>query len=127
MTRLNLGQLIDHFVPKTNAYLVLQRVYFEFADAIPRQVMSYRGYYEDLAITYEVGGRWPEMSSADFYTMLKRADGDVFTGYKGGEFEMSRDSRVWVSSSGMASKTVVVGVRFQSEHAAYLQTAFLDE
>ena len=72
----------------------------------PSKVGSYRGYYEDLAISS--GGK--EMTLAAFEKMLRQARGTEFTGYKGGEFEMGDDTVLWNSEYGMASGCAVMGM-----------------
>jgi len=57
--------------------------------------MSYRGYYEDLAFEPE--------ENVTVGVSLKRAKaalGKTFTGYKGGDFEMTEWTTVWLSRYG---------------------------
>lgn len=62
---------------------------------------SYRGYYCDLAFEREPGS-WRR--AADVLDDCRGAMGQVFEGYKGGEFMMGANTPVWVArwgSSGM--------------------------
>lgn len=57
---------------------------------------SYRGYYTDLAFERGVG----LMRAGALLAVVKRCVRRSFTGYKGGEFKMSRDTPVWVANYG---------------------------
>jgi len=56
---------------------------------------SYRGYYSDLAI--EPG----ETRVGDLLDVLKDSLGKTFTGYKGGDFVMKKNTPLWVANSGV--------------------------
>ena len=78
---------------------------------------SYRGYYHHLALvpldpldqrspdspTHMLVG---ELLSKSRAALQRR----VFQGYHGGDYEMGRDTRLWVSRYGYADGTAVVGV-----------------
>jgi hypothetical protein len=55
---------------------------------------SYRGYYEDLAVT--VAGTGAPWNLGKLLRELRAAQGKTFTGYKGGEYVMTRVTPVWV-------------------------------
>jgi hypothetical protein len=57
---------------------------------------SYRGYYCDLAFEREAGTR----PAAELLADCRAAMGEVFTGYKGGDYTMGRNTPVWVASYG---------------------------
>lgn len=99
---MTLGELIDAFesIPKD------ADVYFDFADLYPGEFDSYRGFYNQLALS------WSEYPCTveTFMTRLHSADGNTYQGYKGGWFQMSRNTPVWVSNYGRASGTMIVDV-----------------
>ncbi len=64
--------------------------------AFPEKVGSWRGIYAELSIRY---GANPT-SVSYFLENLKDAVGKEFTGWKGGEFTMSRQTPMWVANSG---------------------------
>ena len=64
---------------------------------------SYRGFYEDLALEPVDG---PVIAGA-LCQELKYALGATFTGYKGGEYVMGRDTPLWVAEHGRTGKAVV--------------------
>ena len=58
------------------------------------QFYSYRGYYEDIALELSA-------SPSTVAGLLQRAEaavGQTFEGWKGGDYTMDRDSRLWVVS-----------------------------
>lgn len=57
---------------------------------------SYRGYYSDLAFEREEGTR----PATDLLKECKKARGQVFCGYKGGDFVMGARTPVWVADYG---------------------------
>ena len=83
-------------------------VAFDFEYAHPTGIDSWRGIYAELAIEFEFGGT--EMKLSEFIALLESAVGKEFTGYKGGEFTMTRDTPMWVANYGNAGNTAVIGV-----------------
>ena len=57
---------------------------------------SYRGYYSDLSFKPT---KEPIPASAAL-ALCKGAMGEVFTGYKGGEYQMGRNTPVWIANYG---------------------------
>jgi hypothetical protein len=100
--QLNLGELIA----------ALQRldqcdeVRIDFAADHPGDLDSYRGYYEDLAIGYS----HEECTVGGLLQRLKNAVGEVFEGYKGGEYQMNKNTAVWVADYGSTGRAIT-GVR----------------
>lgn len=107
---LRLGELCD----KLELLDPEARVMFDFCDCFPlANVGSYRGYYEDLAIrwsSFEPGKREP-VKVSQIHDTLKIAIGNTYVGWKGGEFTMGKDSRVWVANSGDCHGTQIVEVK----------------
>lgn len=80
---------------------------------------SYRGYYRYMAIApaFIIG------TVGAVITELQRSLGEVFEGYKGGDYEMKEDTFVWCSHYGQASTLMIVDV-IQTENAVQVITAF---
>lgn len=74
----------------------------------PADLISYRGYYSDLAIDCEKDGR--DVTVGEFGTWLMEAIGKTYTGYKGGDFVMSKITPMWVDHVGDCRNIAVVGV-----------------
>jgi hypothetical protein len=56
---------------------------------------SYRGFYDQLAFRPQ-----SNVSIGDMLAEARSAVGTVYSGYKGGEFLMSRDTTVWLAQYG---------------------------
>ena len=69
----------------------------------PTHFNSYRGYYRFLAIDY---GEEP-ITVAGLLNKAKFADGQTFSGYKGGDFFMSRKTLVFVAPYGETGRMLV--------------------
>ena len=67
---------------------------------------SYRGYYSDLAFEPTAEAR----TVAGLLSECRKAMGEVFVGYKGGEFVMGRNTPLWVSPYGSASGDRLMGL-----------------
>jgi len=65
---------------------------------------SYRGYYEDLAFEPKAN-----VAVKDMLEEARNALGKTFRGYKGGEFEMTEDTRVWISEYGTTHNSQRIG------------------
>ena len=84
--------------------------FIEVLETMPSDMMmdgiksphSYRGYYIDLAFEKEAS-RW---TVEDTLKMLRGCLGEIFTGYKGGEFGMTKNTPVWVAHYGTCGKRI---------------------
>ncbi len=85
-TQLTLGALIE----------VLEKMPADAQVANLRDPDSYRGYYEDLSFERRDGTR----PAAELLADCKDAMGKTFTGYKGGDYVMGAETRLWVASYG---------------------------
>lgn len=85
-TQMTLGALID----------ALKAMPADAQVANLREAHSYRGYYSDLALERHDGTR----PAAELLFDCRAAMGEVFTGYKGGDFVMGALTPVWVAHYG---------------------------
>ena len=67
---------------------------------------SYRGYYSDLYFERHDGTR----PAAELLAECKAAMGQVFTGYKGGDYVMGALTPLWISTYGHSSGTKIMAV-----------------
>lgn len=106
---MTLGEMIAKLDNIDQSYAIVID-HIDHGEVIPTDLMSYRGYYRDLAINYEKDYR--EVSVNEFSNSLKEAIGKTYTGYKGGDFIMSKITPMWVdgygSSNGIAVSDIVV-------------------
>ena len=86
-----------------------KNVVFDFGYFRPDELNSYRGYYQDLAISYSDESKSPTVE--EFLELLREAIGTDFTGYKGGKFTINEDSMVWVAQWGNNTNVALSGVR----------------
>jgi hypothetical protein len=91
-SQMTLGQLID----------VLEAMPPDQPVAGLCEPHSYRGYYCDLAFECVLGGRM----ASDVLTMCQECMGEVFTGWKGGEFQMGRNTPIWVAFEGHLGRKI---------------------
>lgn len=127
--QLMLGELILKLEAVKNKELP---IFFDREEYQPTGLTSWRGSYAELSITYEKGGGsgfyehkedCPKDKEYDYYTcecesigtslenatakqfleVLKKSLGKVFTGYKGGDFVMGKNTPVWVANYGTSS------------------------
>lgn len=113
MKQLTIEELISEIKEKAPSARTVEAVCVEPLDGDKRpigwagEVMSYRGYYDELAIDIEAEPR----TSCELVGDLQDAIGKTFTGYKGGEYEMCKHTPVWVSRYGQCDQYAVIGVR----------------
>ena len=69
----------------------------------PGDLISYRGYYSDLA--FEPGDRC--VTVKELLERANEANGDTFTGYKGGDFVMGDDTPLWAAPYGSTGLAIV--------------------
>ena len=82
--------------------------YFDWASATPTGLHSYRGYYDHLALGYT--GEDGSMEVGELLALLKGAVGKTYTGWKGGDFKMTRKTPVWIGNAGHCSGTTIKGI-----------------
>jgi len=105
MQTMKLGQIIaalEQFKPDS-------AVYFDFGYIKPTTLDSWRGVYSKLALGYELS-MGEELMTEELLVRLRSANGDVFEGWKGGEYRMDLDTEVYVDNSGDYSKTIITGI-----------------
>lgn len=109
-----------------------KRVVFNFEYLHPTGLLSWRGLYRELAISFEPqrhGGddTWSDEAPSvrEFIAALKRAIGRTYEGYKGGDFVMGKTTPVWVANYGNAGNTGVVDIT-DSTYEVRLETAYCE-
>jgi hypothetical protein len=73
---------------------------------------SYRGYYEQLALVIgddRGAGMQHAWTITQFADELESSIGKVYTGYKGGEYKMHKDTYIWVVTGRSRTSDLVVG------------------
>lgn len=85
----------------------------------PGEPHSYRGYYERLAL--EPSNR--EATAGELRKILADTIGDVFEGYKGGDYEMAGWTLVHIAAYG-STGPYVCGVSYNGENTLVVETAY---
>lgn len=122
---INLGTLISLLAARNPA----ETVEFDFGGLVPdvTHFLSYRGWYEHLALGFSPRTSYPEPTVATVKSALEGLIGKFLTGYKGGEYRMTDRTPVWVSQWGDVSNTSLVGLDPVSRGVTVLQTAYCAE
>jgi len=95
-----LGEIIDWLerLPPEDS------VVFDFCRASPSGIDSSRGDYAELALKYSFE---QTATVRDVLKWCKGAVGATFSGYKGGDYTMTRDTQVWVDQWGQWTGTAI--------------------
>ena len=101
-TQMTLGELISVL-----AGLITTQKIHGLADELD----SYRGYYSDLAI-YPSDG---ECTVGELLSRCREAMGGCFDGYKGGDYYMTANTPIWISSYGLASGDRLMSLDIESD------------
>lgn len=105
---------LDNLISALSAMPQDEEVYFDFCRRFPVGLHSYRGYYDQLALShashYDDLGDPKPLTVAALVKILRAAIGQTFQGWKGGDFVMGRDTQVWVDNAGEATGTGISGV-----------------
>ena len=92
---------------------------FDFGSAVPTTFDSWRGSYDELALGYKLtsydapdgnSGEYPPVKLKDFIKEAEATLGKTLTGWKGGDFTMTKNTPVWVDNPGNANNTAIVDV-----------------
>jgi hypothetical protein len=96
-------------------------VRYDFGCLFPTDIDSWRGSYDELALNYV--GEGEELTATKFFELLKNAFGKKFTGYKGGEFFMNKNTPVWVANYGNSGNTAVIEI-IDNDYEIIIITAY---
>ncbi len=99
---------------------------FDFENARPSGLDSWRGIYAELAISFSF--KWDNENKYNaewFLKELKKALGKTYTGYKGGDFTMGKITPLWVANYGNAGNTAVVDI-IDYEYKIVIITKYID-
>lgn len=90
-------------------------VSFQFEYVYPTGLDSWRGSYAELAINFDWADRIsPKQSeqptAKEFLGWLKECIGKTYTGYKGGDYVMGKNTPLWVANYGNSGETGLIGI-----------------
>lgn len=72
-------------------------------EMMPTHLGSWRGSYQELAIRYDERVEGDEKTAGEMHMLLEGAIGHEYRGYKGGDYEMSSRTPVWVANRGTST------------------------
>ena len=90
---LTLGDIID----KLKQFPLTAKIYFDFCGTIPDGFTSWRGRYDELALNWKKEGS-NDVTVEKLLGWCAKALETTFGGYKGGDFTMGPDTKVWVDN-----------------------------
>jgi hypothetical protein len=110
-TQLTIGELINligesDLIMDDGSHKTIE---FDFISSVPNKLHSWRGSYDEAAISVENQGVLV-VNAADFLQYIKQCIGKTFEGWKGGEYVFYEDTPLWISRIGYSDYTVPVGV-----------------
>ena len=112
---MELGELLDALKSLDRDHSVR----FGFGYFTPDGIDSYRGYYDHLALGYT---EQKAATVGELSDLLSSAVGKKFTGYKGGEFTMDRDTPVWVANYSECPSTAILAVEQMRDSSLVILT-----
>ena len=94
---------------------------FDFGGAYPTGFCSNRGDYAELSLEFsgEYDGKF---SLEDFFDECQTTVGKTFQGWKGGDFRMNKNTRVWVCCEGRTSRTTIKNVEKAKHYGFVINT-----
>lgn len=110
---MTLGELINTLKSFPKDYLVVIKPY----DLIPQGFTSYRGYYDELALEYDIEGH---CTVEELLKVAKKVVGKELMGYKGGEFVMTNNTPIWISNYGNTSNMLLTKVEVPFDGYVYI-------
>lgn len=126
--QITLGELIEKIEPIVkNQKRIVEKysseayVCFDFPSVVPTGIGSWRGSYDELSLDFDMQKDAETMPVTKFFNLLKGAMGNSFTGYKGGEYTMDKNTPIWVDNYGHANNTAVIDV-VDNEYSVILIT-----
>ena len=78
----------------------------EYEGFAPGNMDSYRGYYDQLSIAPDGGGETVKRLLVN----LEGSIGSTYSGWKGGEYTMDKDTWIWISEVGVSSEIMLVDI-----------------
>jgi len=115
MELITLGELIS----KLSECKEDTEVQFDFGYFTPNSFGSWRGSYDQLALSYCDFS----ITVEQLLQKAEKAVGATYTGWKGGDFHMNASNIIWVSQDGNSNMTVITGLT-DLGHKVVLHTAY---
>lgn len=118
---ISVGDLIDKLVDTGEPDA---RVWLSPFMLRPTELSSYRGYYEDVALGYEVDDE--PVKVRDLLEDLLAILGAETHGYKGGRYRADRSTALWAANWGEAPGIGITGIKKLADGLYELTTEVVD-
>ena len=82
---------------------------------------SYRGFYSDLAI---IPDNENTCTVGELIQALEKSIGETYAGYKGGQFEMTPRTFVWLANYGQSNGRMVINVKLEGDYAVLITAEY---
>jgi hypothetical protein len=105
--QITIGQIIQKCEMLPDLPVVVHCALVEFDGVYPSEPDSYRGYYDELAIDIS---RDKEVTLSTFIEWMVDSLHQVYSGHKGGEYNMCEDTFVWLAGCGESTGIAVTDV-----------------
>ena len=122
-----LGDLIEKLkLMPQDAY-----IYYDFCGLVPNDAGSYRGYYDHVSVGYVESHEnvvWYQGDNGtveNFIQYLERQIGCVYMGWKGGEYIVHANRKMWAANQGDSTNTAIVDVVAVEDWRVHLITAYI--
>jgi hypothetical protein len=92
---------------------------FRYCGTPSLKFVSYRGYYQDLAVTPGESGT---VTVNEFIFALHKAVGQIYVGWKGGDFVADLDSPLWVVVSASNIGEFITEVTVESDGSVVIES-----
>ncbi len=99
-------------------------VEFDYVQGAPMKPHSYRGYYSDLAL--DADPEHMKLNANGVLKMLSNALGKTFTGWKGGDFKMDKDTPLWLAAEGSTGRAILGMEVFINTQCVLIKTKEVD-
>jgi hypothetical protein len=117
---MSLGQLISSLERLSPVAFVS----YDWWGLKPTTILSYRGFYDDLALGVNQDGE--TRTAAQLLTECRAALGADFEGYKGGNYRATTETALWASEYGQVSGIIITGLNTDDPMWARLMTEKTD-
>ncbi len=106
--QLTIGQIIEKGGVLPDLPVVVLCDDKKYDGAYPSDLDSYRGYYDELAIDIS---RDEAISLSAFLKEMKSSLNHTYSGYRGGDYGMHKDTFVWLAGYGDSTNVAITDVR----------------
>lgn len=121
-----LGDLIDGLESVLREDEPEKGVVFDFAALAPTTIHSWRGDYFHIAFDFSEEHEFPGMNIKELINYLNGMIGKTLEGWKGGDYEVTRNKLLYVAKPDWSGDTAIIGLADDGYKATIL-TAYVGD